>query len=814
MTSERQSVLAIELGGRTQQFAASELPVAIGGDEGVDVVVAGVTGGVQIGQLDEVFFLQPGRNTRNLRIDGALVAGSRKLRDGDVIALDRARLRCRLADGRLTLAIDLVATAGDTAPPDFNELARTTAPTASDVTITPVAFKSKAGAAQRTERTRWSKTTIGIVAGFVVLVAFAWFAIGAKSVELQFEPRAEQVSLPDTLLKLHVGDRFMVLSGSHRVEAQLAGYYPFEGAIEVSADSSRTLQFTLTKLPGLISVDTSPAAAAEVRLDGAPFGSTPLRDAQITPGVHQLEFVAARFLPETRELTVDGGGVRQELTVALTPNWAPVTMITEPAGAEVLVDGAVAGVTPIALELEAGERELEVRLTGYTAWRDNVVVSANQPQELPLVKLAQADGRIDLLSNPAEAAVSVDGKFLGRTPLNLRLAPGREHQITLSKPGFEQATQQLSVAADSGRRVQVELVPQFGEIDIKTEPPGSEIWVDGRREGVTPAVLTLSAVEHKIEVRQAGYATETREMTPRPGFPQQLALTLITQDVTSGSGYAPVIRTTQRQELKLIPAGQFLMGSSRREQGRRSNEALRPVKISRAFYLGVHEVSNAQFRAFMADHDSGEFAGQSLNADEQPAVRVSWDDAAQYLNWLSIQDALQPVYENQQGAWVAVKPLRNGYRLPTEAEWEWAARAAAQDPPLVYPWGAELPIPDRSGNYADVSANELLPLVLVTYSDGFKVAAPPGSFTANAVGIYDLGGNVAEWVQDYYAIDTPAISESELVADPLGADSGRFHVVRGSSWRSATVTDLRFAFRNYSGDAREDLGFRIARNLE
>jgi formylglycine-generating enzyme required for sulfatase activity len=254
------------------------------------------------------------------------------------------------------------------------------------------------------------------------------------------------------------------------------------------------------------------------------------------------------------------------------------------------------------------------------------------------------------------------------------------------------------------------------------------------------------------------------------------------------------------------------MGSSRREQGRRSNEVLRPVRLTRAFYLGVREVSNAEFRAFRSDHDSGEFGGQTLNGDEQPVVRVTWDEAAQFMNWLSIKDGLQPVYEERQGSWVAVRPLRNGYRLPTEAEWEWAARFAGRDTGLTYPWGAELPPPDRSGNYADVAAAQILPTTLVTYNDGFAVSAPSGSFAASELGIHDLGGNVTEWMQDYYVID--AVESTELVDDPLGPETGRFHVLRGASWRSASVTDLRLAARSYSGDTREDVGFRLARNLE
>jgi len=106
----------------------------------------------------------------------------------------------------------------------------------------------------------------------------------------------------------------------------------------------------------------------------------------------------------------------------------------------------------------------------------------------------------------------------------------------------------------------------------------------------------------------------------------------------------------------------------------------------------------------------------------------------------------------------------------------------------------------------------MLPTILVTYNDGFPVSAPAGTFEPNAVGIRDLGNNVSEWIQDFYV---PDITENvKLVEDPLGPETGQLHVVRGASWRSATVTELRMAARNSGADAREDIGFRIARNLE
>ncbi|HEY8520212.1 MAG TPA: PEGA domain-containing protein [Gammaproteobacteria bacterium] len=810
MSEQYDWVLATDVEGRSRHFASAALPVTVGGEADADIVLPGVRGEAQFGQLEGVFFVQPGRGTRNLRLDGELVTGSRKLADGAVVALDTARITCRIDAGRLHLQIVPGATAGDTAPPDLEELARA-GDAAPDVEITPIAFKPGVAGAG-TGRRRPSKTAVATGAAFAVLAVLAWFAFTAKSVRLELTPAPTELSLPGTLFKVKVGDRYLLRPGTHRVTATAPGYYPLDTRIEVGPAGDQTIQLAFTKLPGLITLGTDPEVGAEVRVDGEPIGRTPLADVEITPGRHRLEFAAERYLPEVVELDVQGGHERQNVTASLTPSWAPVTVVTEPPGAEVLVDGVPQGRTPLEAEITAGERQVEVRLAGYNAWQSKLTVIAGQRQELPPITLQPADGRIELVTVPSEASVAVNGEFRGRTPLTLTLRPGRTHRVTLAKPGYETAVRELSVEADSGRRLEIELTALYGEVDVQSEPAGAEVWVDGRREAATPAKLTLSAVEHEIEVRLDGHAPRSQKITPRPGYPQRLSFTLEALDDSTGSGYPPVVRTSLGQELRLVPAGRFLMGSSRREQGRRSNEVLKPVQISKAFYLGVREVTNAEFRRFMADHDSGDFAGLSLDDDAQPVVRVTWEDAARFLNWLSIQDGLQPVYEERQGTWVPIRPLRNGYRLPTEAEWEWAARYAGGDTPTVYPWGDELPPPDRSGNYADLSAREVLQGTLVTYTDGFPVSAPSGSFPANALGIHDLGGNVAEWVQDYYEIETNP--PSEAVVDPLGPETGRFHVVRGSSWRSYTITELRLAYRDYSGEAREDIGFRIARNLE
>jgi formylglycine-generating enzyme required for sulfatase activity len=224
----------------------------------------------------------------------------------------------------------------------------------------------------------------------------------------------------------------------------------------------------------------------------------------------------------------------------------------------------------------------------------------------------------------------------------------------------------------------------------------------------------------------------------------------------------------------------------------------------------LKEVTNAQFRRFQAAHSSGTFSSHNLNAEDQPVVRITWEQAAEYCNWLSAQAGLPAVYAPRGGKLAAVAPIGPGFRLPTEAEWSRAARHGGGGP-LKYPWGAALPAPPRSGNYADEAARSIAPAVLQGYDDRYPVSSPVGSFSPNALGFFDLGGNVAEWVHDVYSIP-PA--DAPLERDPAGPAEGDLHVVLGSSFLHGTVTELRLSYRDYSTKPRADVGFRVARYAE
>jgi formylglycine-generating enzyme required for sulfatase activity len=426
--------------------------------------------------------------------------------------------------------------------------------------------------------------------------------------------------------------------------------------------------------------------------------------------------------------------------------------------------------------------------------------------------------------------VTVGGAYRGRTPLEIDVRPGIAQPVSVLRDGYEAAVREVTVTAGGREIAEFKLVPILGEVIVRASPADAQLFVDGAARGAASQTLSLPATAHVIEIRRNGYAPHTVTVTPRPGLPQKIDVTLLegvsrdtgmaaaTEPAPSAPGAAsptpaivglvPTVRTKTGQELKLVPAGEYTMGSPRREAGRRANEAQRPVRLERRFYLSPREVTNAEFRQFRPSHRSGYILQNTLELDRQPVVNVSWQDAAAYANWLSQQDGLEPAYAQQGGRLAPVVPATNGYRLPTEAEWEWVARWSGGAALRKYPWGDTLPVPPGAGNFADRKAQPLVAQVLEDFDDGHAATAPVGSFAANPLGFHDMGGNVAEWTHDLYTVQPPATA---VAVDPAAGGAGTVRVIRGSSWQHSGVTELRAAYRDYGDAKRNDLGFRIAR---
>jgi formylglycine-generating enzyme required for sulfatase activity len=204
--------------------------------------------------------------------------------------------------------------------------------------------------------------------------------------------------------------------------------------------------------------------------------------------------------------------------------------------------------------------------------------------------------------------------------------------------------------------------------------------------------------------------------------------------------------------------------------------------------MGKLEVSNEQYRRYKTSHDSKGYKGHNLNGDHQPAVNVSWNDARAYAMWLT-----------EKGG--------GRFRLPTEAEWEYAARAGTE---TTRYWGDDSDKACRYANVADQSAKwEWSSWSIHDCDDGYKVTAPVGSYQANGFALHDMLGNVWEWVNDWYNENAYLKAYKK---NPQGSISGVRRVLRGGSWgnRPAGVR-ADYRGRNTPGFRGNGLGFRLAR---
>lgn len=260
-------------------------------------------------------------------------------------------------------------------------------------------------------------------------------------------------------------------------------------------------------------------------------------------------------------------------------------------------------------------------------------------------------------------------------------------------------------------------------------------------------------------------------------------------------------------ELVPIPAGSFQMGPASGEEEREGvPESLRigsshPVTVP-SFALGKYEVTIAEFSEFVTDthHPTGyceegsrgddwkrPFSSQN---DREPAVCVNWIDAMAYVAWLS-------------------KTTGKSYRLPSEAEWEYAARAGKQ---TVRHWGDSRDEACRYGNVADLTygaAENASATRIFLCTDGFVYTSPVGKFDANAFGLYDMLGNVQEWTADCFNMK---YEKPPMDGRPWLTGNCDSRVVRGGSWKDAPDA-VRSASRweKKAGSRNRYLGFRVAR---
>lgn len=257
----------------------------------------------------------------------------------------------------------------------------------------------------------------------------------------------------------------------------------------------------------------------------------------------------------------------------------------------------------------------------------------------------------------------------------------------------------------------------------------------------------------------------------------------------------PVVRNSIQMRLVRIPAGEFVMGSPRTEAERERTELQHKVTISRPFYMGIHEVTQGQYVQVMKDlpdfRNRAAFNSERGGSAVHPMENVEWQKATEFCQRLTAR--------------AAEKRAGRRYRLPTEAEWEYACRAGA---------ASAFSGADSLGSAA-ANFNGNYPYGSGKRGPYLRKTAPVGSYKPNAFGLFDMHGNVAEWCSDFY---DPEYYEKSPAKDPLGPPVGVvatsfgdfYRVVRGGCWvDDARACRSAFRYRAMPATQYRLIGFRV-----
>ena len=490
-------------------------------------------------------------------------------------------------------------------------------------------------------------------------------------------------------------------------------------------------------------------------------------------GISQVEknktYVLVLTKPVGGAEPVDAGGNFYALSVQ--PKNAVVTIdgVLQPSSS----DGEYSAMLPY------GTHTYKVEAGGYISKSGSFTVSSGDMTPIS-VSLLSAMASVSITCSTPAVSLYVDKKAVGNSPWSGSLKEGM-HLLEARKSGYRSQQKTIQLAQQQELDVTFgELVAIQGNLSVNYKPFGADVYVDGKKLGQSPRVFNgLLVGNHQVEVRKDGYATDRKTVAISEGQTASITGTLASNAVASSntSGYSSgsssmasgsntisiPVKNGISIEMVKVEAGTFMMGATPEMENPFDNEKpTHQVTLTNDYYIGKYEVTQALWQAVMGKKPS-RFKGDNL-----PVVSVSWNDCQKFISKLN-------------------RKTGKKFRLPTEAEWEYAARGGKKSRCYQY---------SGSNNISDVAWY---------YNNSCSKTYIAGSKQANELGIYDMSGNVKEWCQDWFG----SYSSSSQV-NPTGANSGSYCVGRGGSWNCVAGScnpSTRFSFA--PDDRYDDLGLRL-----
>ncbi len=491
----------------------------------------------------------------------------------------------------------------------------------------------------------------------------------------------------------------------------------------------------------------------------------------LKPGHYQYTVSAPDYHTERGEFTISGSKVIKK--ISLRPNFGHLQITgNDASGATLIIDGKVIGTLPMATlpTLSNGVHNIQIIKAKYKPYATTVTIGDNSTAMVtPILQPNFARLTFTVEDN---AEIWINDRREGRGSCQCDLELGT-YRVETRKEGHRTWSRSLDVTSTVASKIALTAPqPIVGSLNVTSSPMMASVNIDGQKVGETPLLLdNITIGTHKVEIVLNGYTTWSRDITITEGQTATLDATLTKAVATSttSSTNAPTSSggaVFDFCEMVFVEGGTFTMGATE-EQSIEADSDEKPthrVTVS-DFYIGKYEVTQAQWKAIMGSNPS------NWTGDNLPVECVSWDDIQTFIQKLNTKTGRK-------------------YRLPTEAEWEYAARGGANSKGYKYSGSNNI---DNVAWYKNNSGGETHPV---------------GQKQPNELGIYDMSGNVFEWCQDWFS---SSYYYNGPQTNPTGPSSGSSRVLHGGSWNGIAIGCRVSNRSNRKPSSRYSIdGFRLA----
>lgn len=541
---------------------------------------------------------------------------------------------------------------------------------------------------------------------------------------------------------------------TYRVEAPL--FHTSTGTIVIS-DKNVQLDVHLESASGFVFVSSAPEDGAKVMIDGKLLNQvTPCKSLALPSGEHLVQVMKEFHQQMSQKVIVDDDKTTNAVFV-LQPNFATVS-VKSLENAAIIINGQPKGSGVWAGRLNAGIYTIEAHLDNYKTSKVEVDLMEGKSKDFDL-KLLPITSSIDINSTPIGAKVIIDGKDFGLTPTRISDLLIGDYNVQLVKDGFVSSNSKVSV--QEGKISTINSLLVLGRVvKVTTIPAACNLVIDGVEVGTSPYSGTLSFGNHTISAVQNNKKTEKLINVLSEG-----GLTTYELSLASASKQLSTEKSNIKVDLAFVKGGHFSMGSNIPEiEPQWSAAPMYDVVVS-DFFIQTTELTQLQWKSVMG-YNPSKFQGDNLPVDD-----VSWNTVQEFILKLNAITG-------------------KNYRLPTEAEWEYAAG------------GGGVSGTKYSGTDLDVEVGAYG----WTEENSSGTPHPVGTKKPNKLGLYDMTGNVWEWCSDWLGDYNP-----EFKLNPTGAVSGVRKTNRGGSWKHGYLLCTTKHRGGYDpGSFNNRIGFRLA----